>query len=105
MYDLTNLKSSENLHKWLAEILNKDNNSKYKCTDGFDMEQLVGSNKVMNIQHLNIIFINCKYVSFSNSLYSIKYNVLYVCKQLNYIYILNNCEIFFLKYCTQSILI
>ncbi|CAH1711876.1 hypothetical protein AGLY_000623 [Aphis glycines] len=46
VYDLTNLKSSENLHKWLAEILNKDNNSKYKCTDGFDMEQLVGSNRV-----------------------------------------------------------
>lgn len=48
VYDLTNLKSSENLHKWLAEILNKDNNSKYKCTDGFDMEQLVGSNRVIN---------------------------------------------------------
>lgn len=48
MYDLTNLKSSENLHKWLAEILNKDNNSKYKCIDGFDMEQLVGSNRVIN---------------------------------------------------------
>lgn len=48
MYDLTNLKSSENLHKWLADILNKDNNSKYKCTDGFDMEQLVGSNRVIN---------------------------------------------------------
>jgi len=48
VYDLTNLKSSENLHKWLAEILNKDNNSKYKCSDGFDMEQLVGSNRVIN---------------------------------------------------------
>lgn len=48
VYDLTNLKSSENLHKWLAEILNKDNNSKYKCIDGFDMEQLVGSNRVIN---------------------------------------------------------
>lgn len=48
VYDLTNLKSSENLHKWLAEILNNDNNSKYKCTDGFDMEQLVGSNRVKN---------------------------------------------------------
>jgi len=46
VYDLTNLKSSENLHKWLAEILNKDSNSKYKCSDGFDMEQLVGSNRV-----------------------------------------------------------
>lgn len=48
MYDLTNLKSSENLHKWLAEILNKDNSSRYKSTDGFDMEQLVGSNRVMS---------------------------------------------------------
>lgn len=47
MYDLTNLKSSENLHKWLAEILYKDNSSKYKCLDGFDMEQMVGSNRVM----------------------------------------------------------
>lgn len=47
VYDLTNLKSSENLHKWLADILNKDYNSKYKCTDGFDIEQLVGSNKVI----------------------------------------------------------
>lgn len=49
MYDLTNLKSSENLHKWLAEILNKDNNSKYKCSEEFDMEQLVGSNRVNQI--------------------------------------------------------
>lgn len=48
VYDLTNLKSSENLHKWLAEILNKDNNSKYKCSEEFDMEQLVGSNRVIN---------------------------------------------------------
>ncbi|XP_050431738.1 rab-like protein 3 [Adelges cooleyi] len=46
VYDLTNLKSSENLHKWLAEIMNKDNNAKYKYTDDFDMEQLVGSNRV-----------------------------------------------------------
>jgi len=53
VYDLTNLKSSENLHKWLAEILNKDNNSKYKCTDGFDMEQLVGSNRVINLINYN----------------------------------------------------
>jgi len=48
VYDLTNLKSSENLHKWLAEILNKDINSKYKCSEEFDMEQLVGSNRVIN---------------------------------------------------------
>lgn len=59
MYDLTNLKSSENLHKWLAEILNKDNSSKYKSTDGFDMEQLVGSNRVMskiNLIKFNVLF-------------------------------------------------
>lgn len=56
MYDLTNLKSSENLHKWLAEILNKDNNSKYKCTDGFDMEQLVGSNRVIELKLITIIW-------------------------------------------------
>lgn len=56
MYDLTNLKSSENLHKWLAEILNKDNNSKYKCTDGFDMKQLVGSNRVIQFKLITIIW-------------------------------------------------
>jgi hypothetical protein len=41
----------------LAEILNKDNNSKYKCTDGFDMEQLVGSNRVSMI----LVKLNYKY--------------------------------------------
>ncbi|XP_050542689.1 rab-like protein 3 [Daktulosphaira vitifoliae] len=46
VYDLTNLKSSENLHKWMKDILNKDNNCKYKFTDSFDMEQMIGSNRV-----------------------------------------------------------
>lgn len=60
VYDLTNLKSSENLHKWLTEILNKDNNSKYKYTEGFDMEQLVGSNRVIII----ILFLSLTGIKF-----------------------------------------
>ncbi|XP_034248605.1 rab-like protein 3 [Thrips palmi] len=48
VHDLTNRKSEQNLQKWLAEVLNKEGNSKYKnhTFDDFDPEQFVGSTQI-----------------------------------------------------------
>lgn len=48
VHDLTNRKSEQNLQKWLAEVLNREGNSKYKnhTFDDFDPEQFVGSTQV-----------------------------------------------------------
>jgi len=42
VHDLTNRKSEANLHKWIMEILSKNNGAKYNEEDEFDPEQFVG---------------------------------------------------------------
>lgn len=48
VHDLTNRKSEQNLQKWLAEVLHREGNSKFKnhTFDDFDPEQFVGSTQV-----------------------------------------------------------
>ncbi|KAG8223848.1 hypothetical protein J437_LFUL007869 [Ladona fulva] len=48
VHDLTNRKSQQNLTKWLAEVLNKDGNSKSRPSsfDSYDPEQFVGSTQI-----------------------------------------------------------
>lgn len=48
VHDLTNRKSEQNLQKWLAEVLNREGNSKFKnhTFDDFDPEQFVGSTQI-----------------------------------------------------------
>ncbi|XP_065214281.1 rab-like protein 3 [Planococcus citri] len=46
VHDLTNRKSQENLQKWLGEVLNRDNNSKQKKNEEYDVEQFVGSSQI-----------------------------------------------------------
>ncbi|XP_071455219.1 rab-like protein 3 [Hetaerina americana] len=48
VHDLTNRKSQQNLNKWLAEVLNKDSNSKSRSSgfDSYDPEQFVGSTQI-----------------------------------------------------------
>jgi Rab-like protein 3 len=51
VHDLSNRKSQQNLNKWLAEVLNKDNTSSSKSLisglDAYDPEQFVGSTQVI----------------------------------------------------------
>lgn len=46
VHDLTNRKSQENLHKWLTEVSNRENNSKAKKNEEYDVEQFVGTSQV-----------------------------------------------------------